>query len=175
MKVFHLVIYSGAAVPRVFVLHKERVFIGRDPGCDLILDSMNISRRHALLRCSESAVTIEDMDSTNGIQVNDEILSSSRTLQPRDEIVLGKDIRLVFLVIDSVRSGKNDKTDSGLRPAYPLPLPQTMMLDRKAFEKHMAQHGPPKKESFSRKGTISPPTIPQISVNRDDKIDEDDQ
>ncbi|MCD4671987.1 MAG: FHA domain-containing protein [Anaerolineaceae bacterium] len=175
MKVFHLVIYSGAAVPRVFVLHKERVLIGRDPGCDLILDSMNISRRHALLRYSESAVTIEDMDSTNGIQVNGEILSSVRTLQPRDEILLGKGIRLVFLVIDSVRSGRNDKTDSGLRPAYPLPLPQTMMLDRKEFKEYIAQHDLPEKESSSRKGTISPPTIPQTSVVRDDKIDEDEQ
>ena len=72
MKVFHLVIYSGATVSRVYVLRKDKIVVGRDPGCDLALDSMDVSRRHAILRCSDTEVTIEDMGSTNGTKVNDE-------------------------------------------------------------------------------------------------------
>jgi len=158
MKVFHLVIYSGATVSRVYVLRKDKIVVGRDPGCDLALDSMDVSRRHILLRCSDTEVTIEDMGSTNGTKVNDEIISSPRVLNPRDEITLGKDFRLVFQVVDSVRSGKKDDSESGTRPAYPLPLPQTMMLSKQEFEEQLEQQTG--KERGQQQGTISPPTIP---------------
>ena len=168
MKVFHLVIYSGATVSRVYVLRKDKIIVGRDPGCDLTLDSMDVSRRHAVLRCSDTEVTIEDMGSTNGTEVNGEKIASSQILKPRDEIMLGKDFRLVFQVVDSVRSGKNDDSESGLRPAYPLPLPQTMVLGKEEFEDQLNQQqfGSEKKQS----GTISPPTIPQALEysNRED-------
>ena len=160
MKVFHLVIYSGAAVSRVYVLRKDKIVVGRDPGCDLALDSMDVSRRHAMLRCSDTEVTIEDMGSTNGIKVNNEKVESVQTLQPRDEITLGKDFRLVFQVVDSVRSGKKDDSESGLRPAYPLPLPQTMILSKQEFEEQINQQQSID-ERRRQQGSISPPTIPR--------------
>lgn len=167
MKVFHLVIYSGATVSRVYVLRKDKIVVGRDPGCDLALDSMDVSRRHAILRCSDTEVTIEDMGSTNGTKVNGEKVLSPRLLHPRDEITLGKDFRLVFQVVDSVRSSKNDDSESGLRPAYPLPLPQTMMLNRQEFEEQLNQQKSGD-ERRQNQGTISPPTIPQASERNED-------
>lgn len=160
MKVFHLVIYSGAAVSRVYVLRKDKIVVGRDPGCDLALDSMDVSRRHAVLRCSDTEVSIEDMGSTNGTKVNDEKVEAVQTLQPRDVITLGKDFRLVFQVVDSVRSGKKDDSESGLRPAYPLPLPQTMILSKQEFEEQINQQQS-LDERRRQQGSISPPTIPR--------------
>jgi len=162
MKVFHLVIYSGATVSRVYVLRKDKIIVGRDPGCDLALDSMDVSRRHAVLRCSDTEVTIEDMGSTNGTKVNDEKVAAAQTLRPRDVITLGKDFRLVFQVVDSVRSGKSDDSESGLRPAYPLPLPQTMILSKQEFEEQINQQQSAD-ERRRQQGSISPPTIPQRS------------
>jgi len=170
MKVFHLVIYSGATVSQVYVLRKDKIVVGRDPGCDLALDSMDVSRRHAILRCSDTEVTIEDMGSTNGTKVNDEKILSSQILKPRDEITLGKDFRLVFQVVDSVRSGKSDDSESGVRPAYPLPLPQTMMLNKQEFEEQLNQRKSGD-EIRQQRGTISPPTIPQASEFSDKNVD----
>ncbi|MDX9863299.1 MAG: FHA domain-containing protein [Anaerolineaceae bacterium] len=171
MKVFHLVIYSGAAVSRVYVLQKERIVIGRDPGCDLALDSMDVSRRHVVLRCSDTAVTIEDMGSTNGTKVNGEKIASVQTLKPRDEITLGRDFRLVFQVVDSVRSGKQSDSENGLRPGYPLPLPQTMALSKQEFEEQLHQQQSAN-EQHEEEGSISPPTIPQ-ALQQTDKIEDD--
>jgi pSer/pThr/pTyr-binding forkhead associated (FHA) protein len=172
MKVFHLVIYSGAAVSRVFVLRKDKIVVGRDPGCDLALDYVDVSRRHAILRCTDTEVTIEDMGSTNGTKVNDEKVESVQVLRPRDVITLGKGFRLEFQVVDSVRSGKSDDSESGLRPAYPLPLPQTMMLSKQEFEEQINQQQLAD-ERRRQQGSISPPTIPQQSGYSDKDEDKE--
>jgi transcriptional regulator with GAF, ATPase, and Fis domain len=43
-------------------------FIGRDPGCDLVLDDRNVSRRHVRIEMSAMGVAVEDIGSTNGIE-----------------------------------------------------------------------------------------------------------
>lgn len=160
MKIHHLVVYSGATVSRVYVLNKERVLIGRDLGCDLTFDSINISRRHVLLHCAEDQVTIEDLSSTNGTEVNGELLQGLRVLQPRDEVLLGKDFRFIFQSVDAVRTEAKEKVDQESRPAYPLPLPQTTLLNNEPLEQTSQDsfawnEGPPTQR------TISPDTLPQ--------------
>jgi len=161
MKIFHLVIYARASISRVFILQKERVVIGRDPGCDLVLDSMNISRRHVVLCCSEDQVTIEDLASTNGTQVNGETLHAVRILQPRDEILLGKEFRMIFQVVDSARTSPDQAIDDHTRPGYPLPLPQTMLLGGLDLDEDGAQQSNPEAGN-RRQSTISPATIPRL-------------
>jgi ABC transport system ATP-binding/permease protein len=45
---------------------RERLVIGRDPECDVPLESRDISRRHAEIRFESGAYTIRDLTSTNG-------------------------------------------------------------------------------------------------------------
>jgi hypothetical protein len=161
MKIFHLVVYAGASISRVFVLQKKRVVIGRDPGCDLVLDSMNISRRHVVLCCSEDQVTIEDLASTNGTLVNGETLHAALALQPRDEILLGKEFRMIFQVVDSVRARRDQVSEGDTRPGYPLPLPQTMLLGGIDLDEHVAQQTQAEAGN-RRQSTISPATIPRL-------------
>jgi pSer/pThr/pTyr-binding forkhead associated (FHA) protein len=44
--------------------------IGRDRGCDVVLDDVTVSRRHAELRFGDGLVTLEDLGSLNGTYVN---------------------------------------------------------------------------------------------------------
>jgi putative nucleotidyltransferase with HDIG domain len=44
--------------------------VGRSPQADIVIDDPTLSRRHALLTCSEASVTLEDLGSTNGVFVN---------------------------------------------------------------------------------------------------------
>ncbi len=47
------------------------VLIGRQPGCDVVIDHLSISRRHAQLRMGP-AMSIEDLGSANGTRVRGE-------------------------------------------------------------------------------------------------------
>ena len=45
--------------------------VGRDPGCDLVLDEPSLSRRHATLRIARGGVSVVDLGSKNGTHVGD--------------------------------------------------------------------------------------------------------
>ena len=64
--------------------------IGRK-NCDLILDDGMVSRRHAELRIVERKLVIEDLGSTNGTRVNDEVVTLKR-LVPNDRIHIGETV-----------------------------------------------------------------------------------
>jgi DNA-binding winged helix-turn-helix (wHTH) protein len=76
-------------------LTSAEAIIGRHPGCDVCIDSPDISRHHAKIRVREDGVTIEDLDSKNGTWVRGERLVESRTLQDGDRIRVGY-VTLVF-------------------------------------------------------------------------------
>jgi len=64
--------------------------IGRDPGCELMLDNLGVSRRHAQLREVEGRFVIEDLDSTNGVYLNGQQISAAAEVNSGDEIKIGK-------------------------------------------------------------------------------------
>lgn len=51
--------------PRRHVL-KPRTVVGRDPGCDVVLDDPTVSRRHAILEVRASGLRLRDLRSGNG-------------------------------------------------------------------------------------------------------------
>ncbi len=67
----------------------ENVYVlGRDPGCDIVLDDPSASRRHVLMRFSDGAYVIEDLGSKNGTLVNDQPVEV-RSLKHLDQILIG--------------------------------------------------------------------------------------
>lgn len=74
---------------RRYVLDGPVATIGRSKECDCVIRDPNVSRRHAELRRREGgAWQIEDLGSTNGIEVNGRRVSRGR-LSPGDEVTLG--------------------------------------------------------------------------------------
>ena len=74
---------------RRYLLEGPRATIGRSKDADCVLRDPNVSRHHAELRCSPSGDwTIADLDSTNGVKVNDRRVASTR-LRPGDQVTLG--------------------------------------------------------------------------------------
>jgi hypothetical protein len=63
--------------------------VGRSAGCQLSLDDPLVSRRHAMLVVSRDEVTVEDLDSRNGVLVNGTRISGKTTVQPGDKILIG--------------------------------------------------------------------------------------
>ncbi|OGV59567.1 MAG: hypothetical protein A2498_03200 [Lentisphaerae bacterium RIFOXYC12_FULL_60_16] len=80
--------------PRLIRLDKEPLTLGRDSGCDIILNITNVSRQHARILCNEEEYQIEDLDSTNGTFVNN-VRIRRCVLRDQDQIRIGE-ARLLF-------------------------------------------------------------------------------
>lgn len=65
------------------------MFIGREPNCELRLDNLNISRRHARICWTKGRFEVEDLGSSNGTLLNGKPVDRQQ-LMPQDEVVIGK-------------------------------------------------------------------------------------
>jgi pSer/pThr/pTyr-binding forkhead associated (FHA) protein len=63
--------------------------VGRNASCQLSLDDPLVSRRHALLTVNGDAVTVEDLQSRNGVIVNGRKIQGRHRLQAGDRILIG--------------------------------------------------------------------------------------
>jgi predicted component of type VI protein secretion system len=63
--------------------------VGRSAGCQLSLDDPLVSRRHALLVVSREGVTIEDLQSRNGVILNGQRIPGRTKVVAGDKIVIG--------------------------------------------------------------------------------------
>ena len=66
----NLVVFTGKKTWQVDLAHLENVSIGRDVSCDIFIDSVNVSRRHAELRLAGNCFVLNDLGSTNGTWIN---------------------------------------------------------------------------------------------------------
>jgi pSer/pThr/pTyr-binding forkhead associated (FHA) protein len=83
-------------------LNGGHVLIGRDELCDIRLDSVQVSRHHALVVNSSMGVKLVDLGSTNGTIVNGHTIRK-HTLQDNDKITVG-DCSIEFVAGDGHRS-----------------------------------------------------------------------
>jgi hypothetical protein len=66
----------------------EELVIGRDPGCDVVMGDLSVSRRHARLTFRDGGWVVQDLESTNGTRCNGRYVGRCR-LRPGDELALG--------------------------------------------------------------------------------------
>jgi pSer/pThr/pTyr-binding forkhead associated (FHA) protein len=86
---------GGGRAGESFVPSEERTLIGRSPECDVFLDDVTVSRRHAELVRDGERFTITDLGSLNGTFVNRKRIETAE-LEDDDELQIGK-YRLTFL------------------------------------------------------------------------------
>jgi pSer/pThr/pTyr-binding forkhead associated (FHA) protein len=92
-----LVVRSGGGrTGETFALEGERTLIGRSPDCEIFLDDVTVSRKHAVVHRREETFVIEDLGSLNGTFVNKRRIESGE-LGNDDEVQIGK-YRLTFLL-----------------------------------------------------------------------------
>ena len=70
--------------------------IGRSTECQLSLDDPLVSRRHAVIRISRAAVTVQDLGSRNGVLVNAAKIDGERAVVAGDRISIGSQEMLLL-------------------------------------------------------------------------------
>lgn len=83
--------YGGRDYP----LLEGRLLIGRSEECHFCLDDPMASRNHAVLQVKQAQVRIEDLNSRNGVYVNDERVRTARDLSHGDQIRIGAQVMVV--------------------------------------------------------------------------------
>ena len=94
-----LVVVSGPYVGHIFRLQPEATVMGRDPGCDIVVDDMAVSRQHAKVRLlsgedKQPRFVLHDLASENGTLLNGEPVIRS-DLKDGDIVSIGR-TELVF-------------------------------------------------------------------------------
>ena len=91
-----LVVRSGGGMAgQSFQPDEGTTLIGRSPECDVFLDDVTVSRRHAELTGEDDTFSIRDLGSLNGTYVNRRRIETA-VLENDDEVQIGK-YRLTFL------------------------------------------------------------------------------
>ena len=90
-----LIVKRGPNAGSKFFLDSDVTSIGRHPDCDIFLDDITVSRRHAEIRSEPGGFSVHDVGSLNGTYVNRERVEGA-DLRAGDEVQVGK-FKLVFL------------------------------------------------------------------------------
>ena len=102
---FFLRIISGPGSGEEFYFEDEQIIAGRAANNQLFLDDHGISRQHFAIEDRGGQYEIRDLQSANGILVNDRRVTNA-LLAPGDRIALGR-ITIEF---------NSDELDEGLPP-----------------------------------------------------------
>ncbi|MHC4960027.1 MAG: FHA domain-containing protein [Planctomycetota bacterium] len=91
----HLITTNGARLP---LRRGEGYLLGRGHECDIVVDDVTCSRRHAMLTLDDrTGAYIEDLSSANGTQVNGRPVEDRADVRQGSRIQVGKAVFLLEL------------------------------------------------------------------------------
>lgn len=120
-----------------------RLVVGRDADADIVVPDGSVSRRHAILRRTGEAFTIEDLGSRNGTHVDGRPLAKGE----RAELSPGRRVRLGSVDLEletSIAAASADPTRSATQPGEPLAVDPRM------------------RELFARAATVAQSDLPVL-------------
>lgn len=119
---FRVTMHFAGKPVRDFTFEKSLVTIGRDSTCDIVVDNIGASRRHAMIEATHDGYVLADLRSNNGTYVSGERILHHR-LTDADEFLIGK----YAFRFETIVPGKEDATE----PVFPdSPPEQTVHLGR---------------------------------------------
>ena len=113
-----------AGEPHEVELQGTFAVLGRDPTCDLVLNDVKCSRRHAVIEAGPDGLSIRDTESANGVFLNGQKVERAK-LQPGDLVRLGEIVLRVLpeQITGTIVMGPEDLVDLVPAAARPAPSP----------------------------------------------------
>ncbi len=68
---------------------KNEIIIGRNSDCDIVIDDRSVSRRHAKVFMNKGKVCVQDLQSSNGVFINNRKVRGIDTLGAQDTLYIG--------------------------------------------------------------------------------------
>ncbi|MCA9124835.1 MAG: SpoIIE family protein phosphatase [Planctomycetaceae bacterium] len=115
---------TGSAAKRTIPLTSKRCLLGRQSDCDVVVDADSVSRHHARILLVGRDYYVEDLNSSNGTEVNNRLIQSRVRLQEGDSIRMSQ---FEFLFHESLSPLDRDQSE------HLLP-DQRSIIDEDAFE-----------------------------------------
>ena len=88
----YLVVIGGTSLGRRLLLDEQPITIGRDPSCELVLASPDVSRRHCRLQLVAGEVFATDLRSTNGTYIDGKRAEESILLPDGSILEVGQQV-----------------------------------------------------------------------------------
>lgn len=149
-----LILSMDGAVLKEFPLNKERITIGRKPHNDIAIDNLAVSGEHAAIVTILNDSFLEDLDSTNGLEVNG-TPTKKHFLQNNDVIGIGK-YKLKYI---------NDQVTQ----SAPADFEKTMVLRQPVKQAAPAPAKPAEPASFTQ--TQANPAKPAAEGDKTGKLE----
>src|SRR6476619_7165 len=120
---FKLVIQDDEGKTTVVPLIRDEITIGRKEGNTIRLTERNVSRRHARILRNNGEVQIEDLNSYNGIRVNNARIAERVSLRVSDQVQIG-DYKLYLKAegldqVDDSRTTPIERVEAGPTDSMP--------------------------------------------------------
>lgn len=97
-----LIIIDGPSIGKQFLLHDLPITIGRTDEADIVIPDNSISRKHIKLSLLNNVVTVNDLGSKNGIEVNSKIVQKQKSIFDGDTLTVGK-VKLKCVMPNNLR------------------------------------------------------------------------
>jgi pSer/pThr/pTyr-binding forkhead associated (FHA) protein len=127
-------------------LSEGEFVLGRSAECQLSLDDPLVSRRHALLQVTSDGVTVEDLQSRNGVTVNGRTIVGKVTLSSGNKIGIGSQELTLLLAPEKPERELLSTTQAGQRTLPRVPPKAEVIIP--------TSPGP----------TVRPPPVPAVSA-----------
>ena len=97
---FKLHLEDAKGATHIFDFDQNRVVVGRDPSSDLVIDDVEISRRHLVITREKNGIYFDDKNSTNGTFVDGKQIKKKTEFKNGDQLVLGQNHTLRLEVLE---------------------------------------------------------------------------
>lgn len=104
---------------------RERMTVGRDPGCDISDGDPRLSRRHAEFLATANGLVVRDLESRNGVRVNGRTVREA-TLSPGDLV------EIAHLAVRFLDDSPEEPAGAALPTGTPAPVEGVQV--REGFE-----------------------------------------
>lgn len=138
-------------------IDNDRVLLGRDPACDVVIDDKSVSRRHAALERRGASFVVTDQGSANGSFVNGAQVSEAALSD-------GQELRLGMVPF---RVEIESQAEGTIMMMAPPAMPATMMMPSPVPPQAPAAYAPPP-PAYAPPAPPAPTAAPPPASPRDE-------